>query len=350
MTHHTPRAKVGYFCSYVPREIIYAFERVPVRILPTALKASEAEAYLPRNFCSLVKITLSSFLENDCDLEAVVHADSCDALRRLNDVWRHYVEIEALHLLDLPRIDDSVGREYFHHALWRLVERLEERYEGRLSAERLGKAIQCFNHQRSLLERLEAEWAGGRIPSVEYYRHRRAAMTEDPLLVNAQLEGVLDENVRQGSPAVEKTRILLVGSLLVRPDLAEAIEHHGAQVVAEDSCSLGRDVSSQLTVSDDLDEMLSAIGSAYLGKAPCPRMRDFPRRFEYLSRLIATHGVQGVICSYYKFCDLFMSEYPVLHKATQERGIPILLLEDEGEAILSGQHRTRLEAFLELLQ
>ncbi len=350
MTRHTHRAKVGYFCSYVPREIIYAFERVPVRILPTALKASDAEAYLPRNFCSLVKITLSSFLVNDWDLEAVVHADSCDALRRLNDVWSHYVEIETLHLLDVPRIDDSVGREYFRHALGRLVERLEERYERHLSAERLGSAIQCFNHQRTLLEALEAEWTGGRIPSVAYYRHRRAAITEDPLLVNAQLEDALDENVGQGTSALEKTRVLLVGSLLVRPDLVEAIEDHGARVVAEDSCSLGRDMRNQLTASDDLDEMLSAIACAYLDKAPCPRMRDFPRRFEYLSRLIAAHSVQGVICSYYKFCDLFMSEYPVLRKAMQDRGLPILLLEDEGEATLSGQHRTRLEAFLELLQ
>jgi benzoyl-CoA reductase/2-hydroxyglutaryl-CoA dehydratase subunit BcrC/BadD/HgdB len=60
--------------------------------------------------------------------------------------------------------------------------------------------------------------------------------------------------------------------------------------------------------------------------------------------------VDGVVAPLYKFCDLFMSEYPVLRKIFQEAGVPILLLEDEGEAVLSGQHRTRLEAFLEVLQ
>jgi benzoyl-CoA reductase/2-hydroxyglutaryl-CoA dehydratase subunit BcrC/BadD/HgdB len=79
-------------------------------------------------------------------------------------------------------------------------------------------------------------------------------------------------------------------------------------------------------------------------------MRDFPRRLDYLSRLITDRGIEGVTCSYHKFCDLFMSEYPVLRKAMQDRDLPVLLLEDEGEAILSGQHRTRLEAFLELLR
>jgi len=81
MTQHSERGKIGYFCSYMPKEIIYAFTKVPVHILPTAAKASEAEANLPRNFCSLIKILLASFLENESDLETVVHADSCDALR-----------------------------------------------------------------------------------------------------------------------------------------------------------------------------------------------------------------------------------------------------------------------------
>jgi benzoyl-CoA reductase subunit C len=350
VTHDAHRAKVGYFCSYVPKEIIHAFDRVPVRVLPTAANASAAEAYLPRNFCSLVKTTLASFLENESDLEAVIHADSCDALRRLHDVWRHYVDIEALHLLDLPRINTPTGQEYFRRALRQLAEELEQRYHLRLTLQRLGTAMECYNEQRSLLQELHAAWVEGRIPSVEYYRYCSAAMTKDPLLVNAQLRDRLAEIVLNRPPSHHNSSILVAGSLLVRPDLVEAIENHGARVVADDSCSIGRVVRGQIPLSDDLDGMLTNIAVAYLGKSPCPRMRDFPRRLEHLSQLIASHGVQGVICSYYKFCDLFMSEYPVLRKAMQDRGIPVLLLEDEGEAILSGQHRTRLEAFLELLQ
>jgi benzoyl-CoA reductase subunit C len=350
VTHNGHRAKVGYFCSYVPKEIIYAFDRVPVRVLPTAAKASAAEAYLPRNFCSLVKTTLASFLEDESDLEAVVHADSCDALRRFHDVWRHYVDIEALHLLDLPRINTPTGQEYFRRALRQLAEELEQRYHLRLTPQRLEAAIECYNQQRSLLQELDTAWVEGRIPSVDYYRDCTAAMTEDPRLVNPQLRERLDDIARHGAPVRHDTSILVVGSLLVRPDLVEAIENQGARVVADDSCSIGRVVTGQIPVSHDLDGMLTNIALAYLGKSPCPRMRDFPTRLEHLSQLIASHGVQGVICSYYKFCDLFMSEYPVLRKAMQDRGIPVLLLEDEGEAILSGQHRTRLEAFLELLQ
>jgi benzoyl-CoA reductase subunit C len=115
--------KIGYLCSYVPKEILYAFDKTPVRVLPSAAKASEAEAYLPRNFCSLVKVTLASFLEGDSDLDLVIHADSCDGLRRLNDVWRAYVNLDALPLLDLPRKGTSESCEYFARSLKKLSQR-----------------------------------------------------------------------------------------------------------------------------------------------------------------------------------------------------------------------------------
>lgn len=350
MPHDSNRARVGYFCSYVPKEIIYALERVPVRVLPTAPKASEAEAYLPRNFCSLVKVTLASFLENESDLEAVIHADSCDALRRLNDVWRQYVDVEALHLLDLPRIDTPVGHEYFHHALQVLVERMEARYEMQLSADSLKKAIECYNEQRSLIADLDGLWSRGRISTSQYYELRDASTTVDPALVNARLRETVHEKREPAPASPPGPRILLVGSLLVQPELVEAMESHGARIVAEDSCSIGREMAGQIETSGDVDDMLRHIAAAYLHKPPCPRMRDFRRRFEYLSQLIADRGVEGVVCSYFKFCDLFMSEYPTLRETLQDMDLPVLLLEDEGEAALSGQHRTRIEAFLEVLR
>ncbi len=350
VTQGADRGKVGYFCSYIPKEIIYAFKKVPVRILPTAAKASEAEAYLPRNFCSLVKITLASFLENKSDLEAVIDADSCDALRRLNDVWRHYMEIEVLHLLDLPRIDSPLGRQHLFHALGRLVRRLEERYDMQLTAGNLRSAIICYNEQRSLLTELDKSRIQGLIPTTDYYQLRHAALTGGPALVNAQLRDKLARVEGQASVSPRKPRVMLVGSLLVNRELVEAVENYGAEVVGEDSCSIGRELATEITVSSDTEQMLWDMAASYLDKPPCPRMRDFPRRLGYLSQFIAQRRIDGVICSYYKFCDLFMSEYPVLRKAMQDMGLPVLLLEDEGEAILSGQHRTRIQAFLEVLR
>ncbi|PWH20791.1 MAG: hypothetical protein DDG58_01000 [Ardenticatenia bacterium] len=92
-----------------------------------------------------------------------------------------------------------------------------------------------------------------------------------------------------------------------------------------------------------------ALAAAYLTKAPAPRMRAPARRLEYLIRLARERAADAVICAYSKFCDLPLAEYPLL-KADMERiGIPVLLLELEDEA-LSGQQRTRVEAFLETVR
>jgi benzoyl-CoA reductase subunit C len=342
--------KIGYLCSYVPKEILYAFDKTPVRVLPSAAKASEAEAYLPRNFCSLVKVTLASFLEGDSDLDLVIHADSCDGLRRLNDVWRAYVNLDALPLLDLPRKGTSESCEYFARSLKKLSEALEERYDMDLTAERLASAIQCYNEQRALLTELDRRWTEGLIPTSDYYDLRRATITDDPLSVNARLEHHLELCANDPPVPSGGARVMLVGSLLTNGQLVEAIESYGARVVAEDSCSLGREQSGEIELSDSVDGLLRNLATAYLNKPPCPRMRDFPRRMEYLSQVASDRSVDGVVASLYKFCDLFMSEYPILKKTFQAQGVPVLLLEDEGEAVLSGQHRTRLEAFLEVLQ
>jgi benzoyl-CoA reductase/2-hydroxyglutaryl-CoA dehydratase subunit BcrC/BadD/HgdB len=161
-------------------------------LMPTAAKASEAEAYLPRNFCSLVKVTLASFLAGDSDLEAVIHADSCDALRRLNDVWRAYVDVEALHLLDLPRKKPTESADYFHRALRRLTETLEKRYDTELTAERLSRSIQCYNEQRSLAAELNTRWSRGEVPTVTHHDLQLASVTDDPPSVNARLRAALD--------------------------------------------------------------------------------------------------------------------------------------------------------------
>lgn len=350
MTERRLSGKIGYFCSYVPREIIYAFGRTPVRILPTAVKAAEAEAYLPRNFCSLIKVILATYLEDQSDLEGVIHADSCDGLRRLHDVWRYYVGVPTLHLLDLPRNDTTAGIWHFQHALKELVEVLEDRFQVQLPADGLASAIRLYDDQRALLAQLEDRWSSGLIPSSRYYRLRHQALTLDPLLVDKTLHSELTGTTPGASSPKPGSRVLLLGSLLTNTELVQAIENHGARVVAEDSCTIGREPLRKVEVSTNLDEMLGDLARAYLNKPPCPRMRDFARRTQHLSKLIAGRQVDGVVASLYKFCDLFLAEYPVLRQRLLAMGVPVLLLEDEGEATLSGQHRTRLEAFLEVLR
>jgi benzoyl-CoA reductase/2-hydroxyglutaryl-CoA dehydratase subunit BcrC/BadD/HgdB len=127
------------------------------------------------------------------------------------------------------------------------------------------------------------------------------------------------------------------------------VEAQGGQVVAEDSDLDERELTGAISAeATTVENALTALADAYLLKPPGPRQRDLPRRLTYLRQLVAGRDVVGAICAYSKFCDLFLAEFPSLKAHLEGLEIPVLLLELEDEA-LSGQHRTRVEAFLEML-
>jgi benzoyl-CoA reductase/2-hydroxyglutaryl-CoA dehydratase subunit BcrC/BadD/HgdB len=298
-----------------------------------------------------VKALLDTYLEEDGTpgLEAVVFTDSCDAIRRMCDVWRHYLDVEILDFIDIPRLSDSLGVDRFAVILEGLAAKLEDRFGCSLEPDALREAIGAFDRQRRLMSELRRRRNEGGIGSEEYYSWIRRLLQEDPAETNEALRERLAA-VSPDQPTAGGPRILLVGSLWVRPDISEAVEKGGGRVVFEDTCSDGRESIEAATQGEgSREQLLRDLAARYLAKPPCPRMRDLPWRLNYLLESMRHNRVDGVICCYYKFCDLFLGEYPTLNRALQGAGCPTLLLEDEGGAELSGQQHTRIQAFLEML-
>ncbi len=355
MVNQLPRT--GYLYPYLPLEVLYALGHVPVQLFPAGHDPADAEPYLHKNFCALLKTTLALFLagENSSDLEGVVLADVCDGQRRLYDVWRTYVQVPVLALLDVPRRSGALGNEYAYQSLARCVAQLERAFGQALGSEALAGSIQIYNRQRELWQALRAAWMEGRVPTEKYYALRELRLTSDPVMANTQIEKALTAD-NSPADASRKPGLLLMGSLTVSRGLVDAITGSGrAQIVAEDSCNERmracdeHRVNSPIQAHSSREEMLRALAIAY-HDPPAPRSRDLPRRLGYLANLAETRGANGVICSYYKFCDLSLAEFPVVKRFFEQRRIRVLLLEDEGEATFSGQARTRLEAFLEMLE
>ncbi|MFV1859129.1 MAG: 2-hydroxyacyl-CoA dehydratase, partial [Anaerolineales bacterium] len=188
------------------------------------------------------------------------------------------------------------------------------------------------------------------------------ALTQGPTSANERLRQALAKQATEtGRQALQETasfagsaafngrcRLLLSAELAAPDGLVRLVEAHNAQVVAEDSDLDERDLAWTVpTEGETVDDLLLALAQAYLDRSPSPRPRDLPRRLAYFSGLLAERSVSGVICAYSNFCDLYLAEFPSLRAHLRGLGVPVLLLELEDEAI-SGQHRTRVEAFLEL--
>jgi benzoyl-CoA reductase/2-hydroxyglutaryl-CoA dehydratase subunit BcrC/BadD/HgdB len=60
-------------------------------------------------------------------------------------------------------------------------------------------------------------------------------------------------------------------------------------------------------------------------------------------------GARGVIAHVVKFCDPYLVRMPAFREALREAGLPILVLEGDCTLRSLGQHRTRIEAFVEML-
>ena len=60
-------------------------------------------------------------------------------------------------------------------------------------------------------------------------------------------------------------------------------------------------------------------------------------------------GAKGLIIHTVKFCEPELFDVPAIKHHFAARGVPVLSIEGELEAALSGQTATRLEAFVEMV-
>ncbi len=349
---------VGLFSSFVPRELLFALGCVPVRVFPTATKPTLAEMYLPRNFCALTRNLLASFLEEERPrIQAVIFTDDDDSSRRLRDVWAEYVPVPIWGYLEVPRTNDSLAIRRFASLLADLSREIESHTGNKLTVGHLRSAIAVYNEQRHLLESLKASWLRGNLPTLLYRNLRRLALTEHPQRANEALQhqvnamsASMPSEVQVNKATDAGTRLLLIAELATPTSVVRQIESTGARVVTEvsdlDELSVAQQVPEK---GETLEDLLASLAEAHLTKPPAPRTRAIRRRLDYLAQLARDRGAHAVICAYSKFCDLPLAEYPLLQAEMERVGIPVLLLELEDE-VLSGQHRTRIEAFLEMIR
>jgi benzoyl-CoA reductase/2-hydroxyglutaryl-CoA dehydratase subunit BcrC/BadD/HgdB len=344
---------VGLLSAQIPRELPFALGCTPVRIFPTADKPTAAESFLPGNFCALSRLILASFLEQGTPpLDAVIFADEDDAMRRLHDVWRVSVSVPVWSFVEVPRASTALAIDRYTEILTHLVTVLEAHTRRSLDASTLREAISLYNEQRCLLADVKHKWLSGDIHTLTYRRLRRTTLTQDPRVANEALQQALEETYgseKDLALSASSHRLIVLAELAAPASLVRLVEAHGAKIVAEDSDLDERDLTEPVPCSaGTVEGLLGALAQAYLAKPHGPRMRDMPRRLAFLAELITQRDIHAAICAYSKFCDLFLAEFPTLKAHLASLGVPVLLLELEDEAI-SGQHRTRVEAFLEML-
>ena len=168
-----------------------------------------------------------------------------------------------------------------------------------------------------------------------------------------RLADELEQRIRDGVSVAKQgdKRILITGTPLAVPNwkLHNIIETSGAVVVCEEMCTGTRYFENLVDDSGEtLDELFMALARRYM-KNNCACFTPNPGRVEDIIRLAEAYHADGVIDCSLKFCGLYDIEKRSVSQALKAKGIPVLSLETDYEDSDAGQLRTRIEAFVEML-
>jgi benzoyl-CoA reductase/2-hydroxyglutaryl-CoA dehydratase subunit BcrC/BadD/HgdB len=345
------RPVLGWFCTYTPLEIIRAASLGAYRILPgPGCAMTRADTVIDRNFCPYVRTCLGEALEGEYRwLAGLVVVNSCDPMRRLYDVWRYNIGGEFIRLLDLPRVNTQTAIGYFRESLATLAEEIKSYFGVKISEAGLDAAIAELNRMRSRLRELYRANRENHMPlsAAQLQSVVRAADTIPPDMFAGLLERLVAEIGATPGERRDGPNIIISGSVLENPRIVDLVEECGARVVADDLCSGTRGFRDDVAIGGDA---LTALARHYLGRTPCPRMKDTRRRFDSVLAMIDESRADGVIFYTLKFCDPYLYDVPLLRAELAERGVPALQLEGDFTPGTLGRVRTRIEAFIEMLR
>ncbi len=322
-------------CSYVPVEIIYAAGLIPSRLIPPA---GEETGLLPRSYCSYARACAAAKLT-----APVIFTACCDGLRRCYDVRK--AQGGRVFILDLPRQDDESGVGYYREELLRLAEWLEAAGGRPIPEGALREAIKIYGGIRAKLKAV----AGATGMSRKFFDLLFAVLTCAPEETRQLLDSFQAGSVLSGSGQKDR-RVLLAGTFLPERGILALLEESDAAAVFADFCC-GERFHVQYGARDypcGGDPWL-VLARAYLGKPPCPRMTGKNERSLYIQTILERTLPAGVIYYGMKFCDHGLYEVPLWRFLCSQRQIPFLHLEGEYSGGISGQLRTRIQAFLETI-
>ena len=348
------RPVVGYFCHYVPSELIRAVGALPLRLRGAGSEDSSlGDAYLSGRICTYVRHVMSLVLDGRLAvLDGAIASNSCDHVRRAADVLRAKTAIRYHGFLSVPRSPRESLLGYYVRELRKLFGEMADAFGGAATDEALRAAIREANASRDRLRRLGELRLGDRplLSGAESLTVHIASQILPPAVFQELADELLDA-LRRREPLPEgRARLVLVGAELDEPDFVEAIESQGAWVVADRLCFGARSVLPP--IDEDAADPLEAIARAYFFRPSCARMiGDFPRRFAATRDLMAEARADGVVFVRLLFCDPWgADQHVVVGRAKGAEGFPLLTLSREYGIVPTGQVKTRIQAFVERLE
>ncbi|MDD1777067.1 MAG: 2-hydroxyacyl-CoA dehydratase family protein [Candidatus Helarchaeota archaeon] len=343
---------IGFTCSYVPEEIIYAAHAFPLRLNLGGVEdiAVEGGELMSVGTCPYARSTLGYFLKNhplysQCDL--VITGNFCNAMETIQD-YAEYLKIPITNL-DVPRRMDPVCNKYFYKEISLFKESIEQFCGAKISDDAIIKSIEIYNELRTQLKKINElrMQENPALTGTESLHLVQETFLSDKKEMVKKLKDVYSR-LKDRHLNYNRKRVVLSGSNIAFDDeVVQTIEELNGLVVGEDSCTGMRFYWDNVELAID---PIQSLTTRYLTKIPCARMYPDSARFDFIKEISEKYHASGIINYNLKFCDPFqLKKYPLKTFVEQKLGIPILILEREYTQGDQGQIQNRIQAFLEML-
>lgn len=349
---------VGIYCTYTPKEVIYAAGAYPVSLCATNDETiPAAEKHLPKNLCPLIKASYGFAITDKCPYmyfsDLVVGETTCDGKKKMYELLG---EIKDTHIMNLPHTKNDLALEFWKKEIEILIKKLEEKFGVEITEEKLRESIKLCNEERKILKEFYS--LGKLVPppiaGYDIYKVLDGAnFTFDKKEQNEKVKSMikeLKETYRKNECKISKTapRILVTGCPIggVYEKIVKPLEELGAVVVAFENCSGVKNLEE--LVREDIDP-IDALAQKYLN-IPCSVMSPNKGREELLDELIEEYKVDGVVEIVLQSCHTYAVEtHKIRRLVSKNKELPYIALETDYSKSDFGQIKIRMEAFLELI-
>jgi benzoyl-CoA reductase/2-hydroxyglutaryl-CoA dehydratase subunit BcrC/BadD/HgdB len=353
------RKVVGAFCVFVPEELTLAFDAVQVGLCTGAeFGFEEAEKYLPRNTCSLIKSIFGFKLGKVCPyietVDMLVGENTCDGKKKAYESLGDLVK--NLYVMDLPQTKTAQGKALLKSEYRNYMKKLEELSGRKIGVSDLKKGIGIVNAKRQAIHRLSRLRAADPAPisGLDALLINQIFFYDDPVRFTGSVNKLCDELEgrtlkSKGVFATGAPRILLSGCPMAVPNwkIPAIVESLGAVVVGEESC-VGERGTRNLTsdAGETVERLLDNIVDRYL-EIDCAVFTPNRSRQDHIEQMALNYKADGVIHYSLQFCQPYQIESGMVERNLEAKHIPTLRLETDYSQEDVGQIKTRIEAFLE---
>ena len=361
IAHQEKGGKVfGTFCVYVPDEIVFAADGIATGLCGgSQFWVPGGEKVLPTNTCPLIKASVGARLDRTCPFfriaDMYVGETTCDGKKK---AWEILAEDVPVHVMNLPQMKRAKDVKAWAEEITEFKAVVEEFTGNEVTAEKLGESIKTINNKRKALARLYDFRKNEKLPisGKDCLLISQIAFYDDPARFAQMTNRLCDELEKRVADGVSvfaegTKRIMLTGTPLAIPNwkIHNIVETSGAAVVCEEMCTGTRYFERLVDETKETqDDQIQALAERYMG-INCACSTPNTARIDDILRLAKEYKVDGVIDVNLKFCSLYDTEGYSVEKALKEAGIPVLGIETDYVDSDAEQLRTRISAFLEML-